>query len=379
MIYLDHNATTPIAPAVREAMLPTLDGLFGNPSSIHEAGRLARNAIDQARRDVASFVNVHARQVIFTGSGTEAHNLALKGVALRRGKGRILISAIEHSSIRGAARDLAGLGFGVEEIPVTGTGVVEPAEVRRRLADDVILVSVMTANNETGVLQDIAAIARDVRAAGAVMHTDAVQAAGKCALDFSALGVQLLSLSAHKLYGPKGVGALVTDGSVDLSAQVSGGGQEAGLRAGTENVPGIVGFGAACALAGQSLDARSERSRELRDRFEQRLREKFDATVFGNTAPRLGNTSQFALADMDGETLQMGLDRHGIAVSTGSACHSKSTEASHVLLAMGVPVETARGAIRASFGAGNTQADVDALLAALADVRRVLPTGAVGW
>ncbi|HEX7047576.1 MAG TPA: cysteine desulfurase family protein [Gammaproteobacteria bacterium] len=379
MIYLDHNATSPIAPEVRAAMLPALESLFGNPSSIHEAGRLAQNALDEARRQVAALVNVHARQVIFTGGGTEANNLALKGVAQREGKGRILVSSIEHSSIKGPARDLAAAGFTVEEIPVNPKGRILPGAVKARLGADVILVSVMLANNETGVLQDVAEISRYVREAGAVMHTDAAQAAGRIPLDFRATGAQLMTLSAHKMYGPKGVGALITDGSVDLVPQISGGGQEADRRAGTENLAGILGFGAAAALANANQPQRAGHVCALRDRLEESLVIRPGITIFGREAERLPNTCQFAIAGMDGETVQMGLDRQGIAVSTGSACHSKSTEPSHVLLAMGVEPSIAHGAVRVSFGASNTQADVDALLAALDGLSRTLPTGAVGW
>lgn len=379
MIYLDHNATTPLAPEVRAAMLPALDELFGNPSSIHEAGRLARNALDAARRQVAALVGVHARQVTFTGGGTEANNLALRGVAARRGSGRILVSAAEHSAVLGPARDLARKGFTVEELPVDASGRVDPDAVADRLGPDVILVSVMLANNETGVIQDVPRIAQLVRAAGAVMHTDAVQAVGKIPVDFNATGAHLMTLSAHKLYGPKGVGALVSDGSIDLVPQISGGGQEANLRGGTENVAGIVGFGAAAELAMAEREQRAAQARRLRDRLEHELLQRPNVTIFGREAERLPNTCQFALAGMDGETVQMGLDRQGVAVSTGSACHSKSTEPSHVLLAMGVDPAVARGAVRVSFGRGNGDSDVDRLLAALDGLAGALPTGAVGW
>lgn len=379
MIYLDHNASTPLAPEARAAMLPALDELFGNPSSIHEAGRLARNALDEARRQVAALVNVHARQVIFTSGGTEANNLALKGVARRAGAGRILVSSIEHSAVLGPARDLAAAGFIVEEIPVNPKGVILPGAVEARLGKDVVLVSVMLANNETGVLQDIAEISRRVRDSGAIMHTDAAQAAGRIPLDFRATGANILTLSAHKLYGPKGAGALVTDGSVDLLPEITGGGHEAGYRAGTENLAGILGFGAAAKLALERRSGRAEHASRLRDRLEESLVIRPGITIFGREAARLPNTCQFAIAGMDGETVQMGLDRQGIAVSTGSACHSKSVDPSHVLLAMGIDPMVARGAVRVSFGAGNSEADVDALLAALDGLSRALPTGAAAW
>lgn len=378
MIYLDHNATTPLAPQAREAVIRALDQL-GNPSSVHEPGRLARNLLDEARRQVAALVNVYARNVIFTSGGTEANNLVLRGVAARHGKGRILVSAVEHSAVLGPARDLAAAGFSVELLPVDEEGRVQPAAVAERLGPDVILVSIMAANNETGALQDVAEISRLVRAAGAVMHTDAAQYAGKLPLDFAATGAHLMSLSAHKLNGPKGIGAVITDGSIDLVPQISGGGQEAGWRSGTENLPGIAGFGAAAALVLQELEERRLRLAALRDRLEAGLAARPGITIFSRGAERLPNTVQFALAGMTGETLQMGLDRLGIAVSTGSACHSQSTEPSHVLLAMGVAPEVARGAVRASLGLGNTESDVDALLAALDKVASVLPVGAAAW
>lgn len=379
MIYLDHNATTPLMPAVREAMLPALGELYGNPSSIHAPGRLARNALDHARRQVAQLVNVHARQVIFTGGGTEANNLALKGVAQRHGTGRILVSAVEHSAVLGPARDLEKLGFVVEKIPVDVNGIVDPDSVSARLGADVVLVSVMLANNETGALQEIAEISKRVRAAGAIMHTDAVQAVGRMGVDFNALGVNLMTLSAHKVYGPKGIGALIADGSVDLFPQVSGGGQEADSRGGTENMAGIIGFGVAAEIAMNDWRARAEHVRALRDRLESELQKRPNITIFARDAKRLPNTCQFALRGMDGETVQMGLDRQGIAVATGSACHSKSVEPSHVLLAMGIAPETARGAVRVSFGMSSSKDDVDALLAGLDNLAANLPTGAVGW
>jgi cysteine desulfurase len=389
MIYLDHNATTPVLPAVRDAMLPYLDGGFGNPSSIHAAGRLARNALDAARSDVAALVGVHPRQVIFTGGGTEANNLALRGVAMRAlaegRRGRILIGATEHSAVREPAKSLAAFGFMVDEIPVDGEGRISTSALQSCLGEDVLLVSIMQANNETGCIQDIPALAGIVRQAGAIMHTDAVQAAGKLPVDFNELGAQLLTLSAHKIGGPKGVGALITDGAVDLLPQVTGGGQEGGRRGGTENLAGIAGFAAAAVHARQTRDNYAAKTRELRDLLETELATRPAIRLFGTGAERLPNTCQFAVAGMDGETVQMGLDRQGIAVSTGSACHSGSTEPSHVLLAMGIPADSARGAIRVSFAADNTKSDVEALLNALDSIAGALPTnvmqggGPTGW
>lgn len=375
MIYLDHNATTPPSAAVREAVMDAQVRLFGNPSSIHEPGRLARNALDEARRQVAELVSVHARQVIFTSGGTEANNLALRGVAAGRKQGRILIGATEHSAVLGPAEALGKQGFAIEKIPCDSEGRIDPVSVEDMLDENVILVSVMFANNETGAIQDVAAISEVVRARGIVMHTDAVQAAGKLNVDFRATGANLMTLSAHKLYGPKGVGALITDGSTDFLPQVVGGGQEAGYRAGTENLPGIVGFGVAAAEAKTNCREWSAHTRKLRDALEAGLRERPGITIFGNGMERLSNTCQFAITGIDGETVQMGLDRQGIAVSTGSACHSRSAEPSHVLLAMGVDPMLARGAVRASFGKDNSQADVEALLKGIDDLLLHLPAG----
>ena len=389
MIYLDHNATTPLRTAVREAMLPYLGEEFGNPSSIHERGRLARNALDDARGKVAALAGVHPRQVIFTGGGTEASNLALRGVVLaavaRGRRGRVLVGATEHSAVLEPARALAKFGIRVIELPVDAAGRVTPDALRKEMDDDVLLVSVMQANNETGVINDVATLAMIARERDAVFHTDAVQLPGKLPVDFAASGANLMNLSAHKMGGPKGVGVLVTDNSVDLLPLVSGGGQEGGRRAGTENLPGVVGFGVAAELAHGEQAAHAAAMRELRDELERRVASLPGITLFAADAERLPNTTFLAMAGMEGETLQMGLDRQGIAVATGSACHSGSTEPSHVLKAMGIADEVARGAIRVSFGHGNTMQDVEALVGALGSVGSKLPAGAmqgggpVGW
>lgn len=399
MIYLDHNATTPTRDAVREAMLPFLGEEFGNPSSIHERGRLARNALDDARGKVAALAGVHPRQVIFTGGGTEAGNLALRGVVLRAvaegRRGRVLVGATEHSAVLEPARELAAFGIEIVELPVDAAGRVTPDVLRQEIASkniddrapgsDVLLVSVMQANNETGVINDIALLAATAREQGVTFHTDAVQIPGKLPLDFAGSGANLMNLSAHKMGGPKGVGALVTDNAVDLLPLVSGGGQEGGRRAGTENLPGIVGFGVAAELAQQEQAGHAAAMRELRDELERRLATLPGITLFAADAERLPNTTFLALAGMDGETVQMGLDRQGIAVATGSACHSGSTEPSHVLKAMGIADDVARGAIRVSFGRGNTMKDIDALVDALGSISSSLPSGAmqgngpVGW
>lgn len=378
-IYLDHNATTPLAPEVLEAMRPHLETSFGNPSSIHRYGRAARNALDAAREQVAALAGVHFSQVIFTGGGTEANNLALRGAAGCLAPGRILVSAIEHSAVLGPANWLGRHGWQVDYLPADAQGRVRLDALEAELAaGDVRLVSVMAANNETGVIQPVAEVAERVSAAGALLHCDAVQLAGKVAIKPNDLGAQLLTLSAHKLNGPKGIGALIVDRAVDLDPLVIGGGQEAGRRAGTENVPAIVGFGAAAVAASQGIEARAAELGELRDRLERGLAALPGITIFGREAERLTNTCQLGVAGMDGETVQMSLDRQGIAVATGSACHSGSGEPSHVLKAMGIEDTLARSAIRVSLGRGNTAADVDALLTALQQLQAHLPSSAVG-
>jgi len=366
VIYLDHNATTPLDERVLEAMLPWLRGAYGNPSSVHAPGRAARAALEQAREQVAALACAHPSQVIFTSGGTEANNAALKGVTARMAASRLAVSAVEHASVQQPAAALRRLGWTVETIPVKNQGEVTAQAVTAALRADTCLVSVMMANNETGVVNDIASIAEVVRAAGAVLHTDAVQALGKLPVDFSASGAHLMSISAHKLYGPKGVGALLVDKAVELEPLLHGGGQEKSRRGGTENLAGIVGFGRAAELAQAELPARQERMSVLRQRLEQGLQAQLpQAVVFAAGAERLPNTAFLALPGIDGETLLLELDRQGIALSSGAACGSGYSEPSHVLQAMGVTAEIARCAVRVSFGAGNTEHDVDTLIAAL--------------
>ncbi|MBI5451460.1 MAG: cysteine desulfurase [Gammaproteobacteria bacterium] len=367
-IYLDHNATTPLDQQVLAAMMPYLRLHHGNSSSVHRAGRVARSAIDQARIQVAALVNVSPAQVVFTSGGTEANNLALQGMR-RLARGRTLaISAIEHASVLQTARSLQADGVNVRSIDVDAQGRVVAESLQAGVRTDTALVSVMMANNETGTVQDMVLVAEQARQMGAILHTDAVQVAGKVAIDFAATGAQLMSLSAHKLNGPKGVGALIIDRAVEIEPLLRGGGQEAGLRSGTENVAGIVGFGAAAELAAAGLKFGYESSlRVLRDRLESGLATLPGVTVFGRYAERLPNTVLFGVAGYDGEALVLALNEAGIAVSSGSACDSHSGRApSHVLLAMGVDEEMARSAIRVSLGRGNTTQDVEQLIAVLA-------------
>ncbi|HTY99532.1 MAG TPA: cysteine desulfurase family protein [Rhodocyclaceae bacterium] len=364
--YLDHNATTPVLPAVLEAMLPFFGQQFGNASSRHEYGRAARRAVDEARQQVAEAVGAHPTEVVFTSGGSEANNLFLKGAAACLKAGLVAVSAVEHPSVREPARDLQRSGWTLREIAVDGEGRVDAADYAEVIAGRPGLVSVMLANNETGVLQDIGQLA--AMAAGACFHADAVQALGKVAVDFRALnarGVHALSLSAHKIGGPKGAGALVVDKGIELKPLISGGGHERGLRSGTENVPAIVGFGVACRLAVSRLAEAAERLGRLRDLLERGLAEQ-GASIFGAAARRLPNTVYFALSGIDGETLVSKLDRAGFAVASGAACSSANPEASRVLTAMGVAPELARGAVRVSLGAETTMEQIEDFMAALA-------------
>jgi cysteine desulfurase len=365
-VYLDHNATTPLDPAVHDAMLPWFGDRFGNASSRHEYGRAARKAVDEARAQVAAAVNAHPTEVIFTSGGSEANNLFLKGAAATMKPGLVAVSAIEHPCVREPARQLLKNGWRLEEIGVDGAGLIDMHLFERVLAEKPRLVSVMLANNETGVIQDVAALAAVVRTRGGWMHSDVVQAFGKLKVDFRALGVHGLTLSAHKIYGPIGAGALIVDKRMDLAPLIAGGGQERNLRSGTENVMSIVGFGKACELAAADVEMRALRLVALRARLEAGLA-GLDARIFSADALRLPNTSFFAIPGVDGETLVGKLDRAGFAVASGSACSSAHPEPSHTLLAMGVESGLARAAVRVSLGSGSTQQDVDGFLTALGE------------
>ncbi|MBB3810858.1 cysteine desulfurase family protein [Pseudochelatococcus contaminans] len=387
-IYLDYNATAPLLPEVLEAMSAAL-ALTGNPSSVHTEGRAARGRVEDARVKVAALVGGRAENVIFTASGSEANAMALTplvrvsgacsigGCATGEARAvtRLLIGATEHPSV------LAGGGFAadrIERLPVDDNGIVRLDWLRERLTalaaaepDGCALVSVQMANSETGVLQPVAEIAAAVHVAGGVMHTDAIQAAGRMPLDIGALGVDMLTLSAHKLGGPQGVGALVLGaGGVELGHPlVRGGGQERGRRAGTENVAGIAGFGLAAALAMSRINAYPARLKAARDRFERDLKATIpQAEIFGSNVERLSNTSAFAVPGLKAETLLMALDLAGFAVSSGSACSSGKVKRSHVLEAMGVPPEVAEGALRVSIGHASGDADLDSFRTALEKV-----------
>jgi len=366
--YFDHNATTPVDERVVDAMLPHFHGQFGNPSSLHRLGRQSRQALEQAREQVAELVGAHPGQVVFTSGGTEANNLALRGA----GVDRLVVSAIEHASVMMSARFLESLGCDLFVAGVDPQGCLDKVLLEAYLHDAGAacrsatrgLVSVMMANNETGVIQDVPPLAALAREYGYLMHSDAAQAAGRIPIRWQDAGVHMMTLSAHKMYGPKGIGALIVDKSVELAPQILGGGHEAGRRAGTENLASIVGFGVAAELARGRIDARGRQSAKLRARLERRI-DTLPVVIYSAHADRLPNTVYLSVPGIDGETLVMQLDQMGFAVSSGSACDSGGRTPSHVLMAMGVPAELAGCAIRVSLGDSNTAEDIDAFVAAL--------------
>ena len=365
MVYLDHNASSPTDERVLEAMLPYLGRFYGNPASLHRLGRIGRSAVDTARGQVAALVGAEPAEIVFTAGGTEANNLCIKGLAAWLPPGVAAVGATEHPSVSAPMRRLRLRGFELLTLAVDGDGRLSQDGLDSLPRAGLRFASVMLANNETGVVQDVAGLAGRVREAGAWLHCDAVQAAGKLPVHFKSCGAHLLTLSSHKIHGPKGAGAVVVDKALELEPLLEGGGQERGLRAGTENVAALVGFGKAAELALAELEARRALLLALRQSLERGLAELPGATVFAQHAERLPNTVQFGLPGLDGEALLMALDRKGIAVSSGSACASGTGQPSPVLLAMGVDADTAKSAIRVSLGKDNRAADVDALLAAL--------------
>ncbi len=363
-VFFDHNSTTALKTEVLEAMLPHMVEQHGNATSRHSYGRTARAAVEHAREQVANAVGAYANQIVFTASGTEANNFAVHGICSNLTPRQILTSAVEHPCVSRPALAMQTHGWQARSIKVDANCNIDMQHLQSLLQAPTSLVSVMFANNETGVIQDIAAISQLARQHNAYVHTDAVQALGKIAVDFFALNVHAMTVSSHKIGGPLGAGALVLDKRVDIQPLLYGGGQEKGLRSGTENVPAIVGFGAACELAIKNLSTFAHHTQHLRDALEAGLR-KMNATLFGSESKRIPNTSFFAFPNIEGETLVMALDRKGFAVASGSACSSDSTEPSHVLLAMGVDEDLARGAIRVSFGPNNTIEQVQQFLVVL--------------
>jgi len=371
-VYLDNNATTPVAPEVAEAMLAYLREDFGNASSVHWYGQRARDAVEQAREQVARLIGAHPSEIIFTSGGTESDNMSLFGAVgaarpkTSSGAKHVITTAIEHPAVLYAAREIESRGTGVTYVPAGSGGVIDPGDVSQAIRPETVLITVMLANNEVGTLQPVAEIGRIARERGITLHTDAVQAAGKVPVNVDELGVHLLSLSAHKLYGPKGVGALYVRKGTQLEPLMHGGHHERDRRPGTENVPGIVGLGAAAELAAQKLGQDARRIAGLRDRLQAGILQRVEnVRVNGDADHRQPNTLNMSFEGLKGESLVMALDLEGVACSTGAACSSGSTEPSHVLTAIGLSKEAARGSLRLSLGRYNTDADVDAALEAI--------------
>ncbi len=363
-VYFDHNSTTALKTEVLEAMLPFMTNQHGNATSQHSFGRIARTAVEHAREQVAAAVGAYANQIVFTASGTESNNFAVRGICSKLDAGQILVSSIEHPCVSRPALAMQAHGYKAHSIKVDSNCNINMAHLQNLLAAPTNLVSVMLANNETGAIQDIAKVAELAREHKAYVHTDAVQALGKMPVDFFALNVHAMTISSHKIGGPLGAGALVLDKRIDIQPLLYGGGQERGLRSGTENVAAIVGFGAACELAISHLTAFDMHTENLRKHLEAGL-SKLNAVIFGHHGLRIPNTSFFAFKNLDGETLVTALDKAGFAVASGSACSSDSGEPSHVLLAMGVDEDLAKGAVRVSFGMSNTLDQVQHFLKAL--------------
>jgi cysteine desulfurase len=371
-IYLDHNATTPVAPTVAELVRDTMLAQFGNPSSVHHFGQQAKAVLDDARSSVAALINAEPSEVVFTSGGTEADNFALRGVAEAMeptGRRHLIATTIEHEAVLVTLKALARRGWRTTLVPVGASGIVEPAALDAVLDDETALVSIMHANNEIGTVQPIAELSALARARGALFHTDAVQSVAKIPVDARALGVDLLSLSAHKFNGPKGVGALWIRRGTRITATMTGGKHERTRRAGTENVAGIAGLGAAARLAAAKYDDEGRRLAALRDRLEATILERIAGTAInGAREPRVPNTTNISFEQIEAESLLIALDLEGIAVSTGSACSSGTLEPSHVLRAMGLSPHRTQNSIRISLGLGNTDTDVDYLLEKLPKV-----------
>jgi len=374
-VYFDHAATTPVRPEVIQAMLPYYSHSWGNPSSLHGEGVAALEGIERARQHVADLLGADSGEIVFTGSGTEADNQALIGAAhaLREKGDHVITSAVEHHAIHHTAAHLETLGLRVTYVPVDDTGLVDPDAVREALTDRTILVSIMHANNEIGTIQPIAEIGAICRQRGVLFHSDAVQTVGHVPIDVGHTDIDLLSLSAHKLYGPKGVGALLVRKGVALTSYLHGGGQEQGRRASTENVAGIVGLGEAARLAREEMAQEAAHTTALRDGVIGGILDRVpDVILTGHPARRLPNNASFCVAGVEGEALLLDLDQEGFAVSSGSACTSGVSEPSHVLLSLGLPPDIARGSIRITVGRGNTVEEVDQLLQVLPGVAQRL-------
>lgn len=370
-IYLDYAATTPTHPEVVEAMLPYWGQVFGNPSSLHCHGQEAKAAMEEAREKIAAFIGAQGEEIVFTSGGTEANNLAIKGIGYaNESKGNhIITTAIEHHSLIEPCEFLARRGFEVTCLPVDGYGSVDPEEVGKAITDKTIMVSVMHANNEVGTIEPIKEIAEIAHSRGIYFHTDAVQTVGHIPIDVNELGVDLLTISAHKLYGPKGVGALYIRGGTRITSFIHGGGQERTRRAGTENIPGIVGFGKAMEIAGAGMAKETKRLLPLRDKLIKGFFERIDNICLnGHPTQRLPNNVNVSIDFVEGESMLISLDLEGVAASSGSACSSGSAKPSHVLLALGLPPEQAFGSLRFTLGRETVEEDIDRVLEILPQI-----------
>ncbi len=380
-VYLDHNASTPVHPEVLAEMLPFFAEVYGNPSSIHGFGREARDGVEQARERIGRFLTVPPQEIVFTSGGTESDNFGVKGLAWARGKGHLITSRVEHHAVLRTCQTLEAQGFDVTYIGVDAHGMVDPDEVRRAIRPDTIAISIMHANSEVGTLQPIGAIGRLAREHAIPFHVDAVQTLGKIPLDVEALGVDVLSFSGHKIYGPKGIAGLYVRKGTRMVAIQHGGEHERRRRAGTENVPGIVGLGKAVEVRGRDMAAEAERVTALRNRLWEGVRARVpEIRLSGHPTERLPGTASLLVRHVESESIVLGLDLKGIAVTAGSACTSGNVEPSHVLVAMGVPLDWAMGAVRCSLGRSTTAEDIDYVIESVETVvtklRRAMPVGA---
>lgn len=380
-VYLDHNASTPVHPEVLAEMLPYFGEVYGNPSSIHAFGRAAREAVDTARERIAGFLRVRADEIVFTSGGTESDNFAVKGLAWARGRGHLITSRVEHHAILRTCQALEAQGFAVTYLPVDEYGQVDPEDARKAIRPDTIAITIMHANSEVGTIQPVGAIGRLARERGIPFHVDAVQTVGKLPVDVDALGIDALSFSAHKIYGPKGMAGLYIRRGTRMIAVQHGGEHERRRRAGTENVAGIVGFGKAVEVCGREMHGEATRLTALRTRLWEGIRDRVpEVRLSGHPVERLPGTASLLFRHVESESIVLGLDLKGIGVSAGSACTSGNVEPSHVLVAMGVPLDWAMGAVRCSLGRGTTAEDIDYVIECveplIRKLRQALPVGA---
>jgi cysteine desulfurase len=378
-VYLDHNASTPVHPEVVAAMLPFFGEVYGNPSSVHAFGRAARDAIDDARARLARFLGGRPDEIVFTSGGTESDNFGVKGLALARGSGHVITSRIEHHAVLRTCEALERQGFAVSYLPVDGQGRLDPDDVRRALRPDTLGISVMHANSEVGTIQPVAEIGAIARAHGVPLHVDAVQTFGKIPVDVDAMGIDLLSFSGHKIYGPKGVAGLYVRRGTKMVSIQHGGEHERRRRAGTENVAGIVGLAAAVDVRSREMHAEAERLAGLRDRLWDGIRSRVpESQLNGALVARLPGTANVVFRHVESESIVLGLDLKGIAVSAGSACTSGNVEPSYVLVAMGIPVDWAMGAVRFSLGRSTTAEDIDYVVDTIEPIVRKLRLASPG-